>query len=179
MQPSAVVEKRGGRVAEAELSCSVREENAARKESYAADWHSVRMRMRPEDRQSLAMNDDERRESLTRHWEARPLSQSCPSGVVRMGTMEVGIREHQLLPHRNTLPLPIFRPAELGTRLGRGAPHTLEDLSPAQSPSGACPNKRAISEIMKDLPPVKPMRMEFAKSPRTLGRSVSQEAQRG
>ncbi|MEQ2158130.1 hypothetical protein GOODEAATRI_009081 [Goodea atripinnis] len=105
--------------------------------------------------------------------------QSCPSGVFRVGTVERGVREHQLLPKRNTLPLPIFTPAELGVRLGRGAPHTEQDLQPFPTPDGICPSKRSVDEITRDLPPVKPTLMEFAKAPKTLGRSMSQEVQRG
>lgn len=127
----------------------------------------------------MAMSDNSRRETMSRYWQARPLTQSCPSGVRRVGTLELGMREHQLLPCRNTLPLPIFKPVELGVRLGRGRPHTPEDFIPAQTPTGACPDKRDIQEITRELPPVKPMRMEFAKAPRTLDRSMSQEAQRG
>ncbi|XP_066499163.1 telethonin [Hoplias malabaricus] len=179
MQVCTVLQKRGGSVVGAEMSCSVREANSSKRESYSADWHSVNMKTQHEDRQSMLMSDDSRRETMSRYWQARPLTQSCPSGVRRVGTMESGIREHQLLPHRNTLPLPIFKPAELGVRLGRGAPHIAEDFVPAYGPNGECANKRDVQEITKDLPPVKPIRMEFAKAPRTLGRSMSQEAQRG
>ncbi|XP_046894822.1 telethonin [Hypomesus transpacificus] len=179
MQVCTIVEKSAGAVVAAELACSVREENKTQKESYIADWHSVTLKTRPQDRQTMNMNDDSRRETLSRQWEARSLLQTCPSGVYRVGTVERGVREHQLLPKRNTLPLPIFTPAELGIRLGRGAPHTLEDLRPFPTPDGACPNKRAVDQITKALPPVKPIRMEFAKAPRTLGRSTSQEIQRG
>ncbi|KAL0992754.1 hypothetical protein UPYG_G00097940 [Umbra pygmaea] len=174
-----IVEKRNGAVAAAELACSVREQNLAQKESYTADWNSVQVKTRAMDRQTMNMKDDSRRESYARQWEARSLTQTCPSGVYRVGTMETGLREHQLLPKRNTLPLPIFTPAQLGVRLGRGAPHTQEDLLPFPIPDGACPGKRAVVEIIQDLPPVKPLRMEFAKVPRALGRSTSQEVQRG
>ena len=125
----------------------------------------------------MNMKDDSRRETLSRQWAARPLTQSCPSGVLRLGTVERGAREHQLLPKRNTLPLPIFTPAELGVRLGRGAPHT--DLRPFPTPDGSCPSRRTVDDITRELPPVKPTLMEFAKAPRALGRSMSQEAQRG
>lgn len=179
MQVCTVVEKRSGAVVGAQLACSVREENQAQRESYVADWHSVNLKTRPQDRQTVNVNDDGRRETLSRQWEARPLSQTCPSGVFRVGTVERGVREYQLLPKRNALPLPIFTPAELGLRLGRGAPHTLEDLRPFPIPDGACLNKRPVDEITRDLPPVKPIRMEFAKAPRVLGRSTSQEVQRG
>lgn len=127
----------------------------------------------------MNMKDESRRETLARQWQARSLVQTCPSGVFRVGTVERGVREHQLLPKRNTLPLPIFTPAELGVRLGRGAPHTQDDLPPLPVPDGACPSKRSVDDITRDLPPVKPTLMEFAKAPRTLGRSMSQEAQRG
>ncbi|KAM3864056.1 telethonin [Diretmus argenteus] len=174
-----VLEKRNGAVVGAELACSVREENKAQRESYTADWRSVKLKTQPQDRQTMNMNDDSRRETLSRQWQARSLVQTCPSGVFRVGTVERGVREHQLLPKRSTLPLPIFTPAELGIRLGRGAAHTEEDLRPFSTPDGACPTKRTVDEITKDLPPVKPTRMEFAKAPRALGRSMSQEAQRG
>lgn len=127
----------------------------------------------------MNMNDTCRRETLSRQWQARCLKQTCPSGVVRVGTVETGVREHQLLPKRKTLPLPIFTPAELGIRLGRGAPHTEEDLQPFPTPDGACPRKRSVDEITRDLPPVKPTLMEFSKAPKALGRSMSLEAQRG
>ncbi|XP_060882846.1 telethonin [Labrus mixtus] len=174
-----VLEKRNGVVVGAKLSCSVKEENKAQRESYSADWHSVSLKTQPEERQTMNFNDKSRRETLSRQWQARVLKQTCPSGVFRVGTVERGVREHQLLPKRNTLPLPIFTPAELGIRLGRGAPHTEEDLQPFTVPDGVCPSKRTVDEITRDLPPVKPTLMEFAKEARALGRSMSQEAQRG
>lgn len=128
----------------------------------------------------MHLNDVSRRETLSRQWQARSLKQqTCPSGVFRVGTVERGVREHQLLPKRNTLPLPIFMPTELGVRLGRGAPHTQQDLPPFPIPDGTCPSKRTVDEITRDLPPVKPSLMEFSKAPKALGRSMSQEAQRG
>ncbi|KAG7504980.1 telethonin [Solea senegalensis] len=174
-----ILEKCNGVVVGAELACSVREENKAQRESYSADWNSVSLKTQPQERQTMNMNDSSRRETLSRQWQARSLKQICPSGVFRVGTMESGVREHQLLPKRNTLPLPIFTPAELGARLGRGAPHTEEDLQPFPTSDGACPSKRTVDEITRDLPPVKPTLMEFSKEPKALGRSMSLEAQRG
>uniref|UniRef100_A0A3P9KJ43 Titin-cap (telethonin) n=1 Tax=Oryzias latipes TaxID=8090 RepID=A0A3P9KJ43_ORYLA len=175
----SVLEKSNGVVVGGQLTCSVREVNNAQKESYAADWVSVYLKTQPQDRQTMNMNDSSRRETLSRQWQARCLTQSCPSGVVRVGTVERGVKEHQLLPKRNTLPLPIFVPTELGIRLGRGGPHTEEDLVPFPAPNGLCPGKRNVDEITRDLPPVKLATMEFAKSPQVLGRSMSQEVQRG
>ncbi|KAK5855970.1 hypothetical protein PBY51_007598 [Eleginops maclovinus] len=174
-----VLEKQNGVMVGAELACSVREENKANRESYSADWLSISLKTHPQDRQTMNMNDDSRRETLSRQWQARSLTQICPSGVFRVGTVESGVREHQLLPKRKSLPLPIFTPAELGIRLGRGAPHTEEDLLPFSTPDGACPSKRSVNEIIKDLPPVKPNAMDFFKGPRDLRRSLSIEAQRG
>ncbi|KAF3699904.1 Telethonin Titin cap protein [Channa argus] len=174
-----VLEKCNGVVVAAELTCSVREENKAQRESYTADWHSVSLKTQPQDSQKMHMNDDSRRETMSRQWQARSLIQKCPSGVFRVGTVERGVREHQLLPKRITLPLPIFTPAELGGRLGRGAPHTEADLQPFPTPDGVCPSKRSVDEITRDLPPVKPTLMDFVKAPQVLGRSMSQEAQRG
>ncbi|XP_061081148.1 telethonin-like [Conger conger] len=161
------------------LSCNVWEENKDRGESYSADWQSVGLKTQPQDSQTVNAIDDSRRESFWRQWETRPLVQGCPSGAIRLGTVERGLREHQQLPYRNTLPLPIFSPAELGLRLGRGAPHLPEDLRPFATPDGSCAAKRSVGDIIKDLPPAKPTRMEFAKGAQSLGRSMSQEAQRG
>ncbi|CAL1587961.1 unnamed protein product [Knipowitschia caucasica] len=179
MSVCTVVQRQDGALVGAELACSVREENKALKESYSADWRSVSLRTQPQDRQTMNMNDTSNRETMYRQWQARTLLQTCPSGVLRVGTLETGVREHQLLPKRNTLPLPIFTPTELGIRFGRGAPHTEEDLQPFPAPDGVCPTKRSVDEITKDLPPVKPSVVEFIKVPNILGRSLSQEAQRG
>lgn len=172
-----VLAKKNGVVVGAELTCSVQEENTVSKETYSADWTSIRLKTQPQDRQTMNMNDSSHRETLSRQWQARTLLQACLSGVLRTGTIETGIREHQQLPKRHTLPLPIFTPAEMGVRLGRGSPHTEEDLQPFTGSNGLCPTKRSVDEITKDLPPVKPSLMEFV--PKVLGRSVSQEAQRG
>lgn len=179
MSLCTVLQRRDGAVVGAELTCSVREENRAQKETYSADWQSVIFKTQPQDRQTMSMKDTSRRETLSAQWQARTLFQSCPSGVLRLGTVETGVREHQLLPKRNTLPLPIFTPTELGIRFGRGAPHTEEDLQQFPAPNGVCPTKRSVDEITRDLPPVKPGLMEFAKVQKVLGRSMSQEVQRG
>lgn len=50
MQVCTVLEKRNGAVVGAELACSIREENQAQKESYIADWHSVSLKTRAQDR---------------------------------------------------------------------------------------------------------------------------------
>ncbi|XP_059896379.1 telethonin [Gadus macrocephalus] len=172
---STAVEKLNGEVVAADLACSVREENTSQKESYSADWNSICLKTRPQEGQTQDMKDDSRKETLYRQWQLRTLGQACPSGVFRLGTVEHGGREHQLLPKRNTLPLPIFTPSELGVRLGRGWAAEEEGrrpFSPVTSPA-----KRTVDEITRDLPPVKPLRMEFAS--KALGRSMSVEAQRG
>lgn len=174
-----VIGKHVGDAEAAKLNCAVWEENKTRRERYTADWQSVGMKTRPQDRQSVTAVDQSRHESFWRQWEIRPLVQGCPSGVIRLGAVERGLREHQQLPHRNTLPLPLFTPAELGIRLGRGAPHLPQDIYPFPATGGICPTKRSLGDIIKDLPPAKPIRMEFAKGARSLGRSMSQEAQRG
>lgn len=45
-----VLEKCNGAVVRADLTCSVREENKAQRESYSADWHSVGLKTQPQDR---------------------------------------------------------------------------------------------------------------------------------
>ena len=50
MQFSTVVEKLNGEVVAADLACSVREENTSQKESYSADWNSICLKTRPQER---------------------------------------------------------------------------------------------------------------------------------
>lgn len=45
-----VLEKRNGVMVGAKLSCSLREENKANRESYSADWNSVTLKTLPEER---------------------------------------------------------------------------------------------------------------------------------
>ncbi|MBN3309820.1 telethonin [Amia ocellicauda] len=179
MQGCTVLVKRAGSLTRAELGCSVQERNQAARESYCADWQSIKLTTQPQDRQSVYFEDRSRRESMTRQWEAYPLEQYCPSQVIRLGTLARGVQEYQL-PYQNTLPLPLFTPAEMGTRLGRGTAHAEVAPRPVSISDGACPTKRDVTDITKALPPVtQPFRMNFAKAPRSLSRSMSQEAQRG
>lgn len=50
MPVCTVLEKRNSVVVGAELACSVQEENTAHRESYSADWQSVSLKTRPQDR---------------------------------------------------------------------------------------------------------------------------------
>lgn len=50
MPVCTVLEKRNGVLVGAELTCSVREENKAQRESYSADWHCVSLKTQPQDR---------------------------------------------------------------------------------------------------------------------------------
>ncbi|CAI9619343.1 unnamed protein product [Staurois parvus] len=87
------------------------------------------------------------------------------------------------------LPLPIFKPADLTTKMDRMATppqlRSMIDFERALSNPGSdgiCQDKIPVSQITKELPPVmQPARMEFAKPglANSFSRSVSQEAQRG
>lgn len=46
----SMLEKRNGMVMGGELTCSVWEENKAKRESYSADWHSVHLKTQPQER---------------------------------------------------------------------------------------------------------------------------------
>ncbi|KAG2460637.1 telethonin [Polypterus senegalus] len=168
----SVITKRAGRVTSAELGCAVSELNPSMKESYSMEWQDMVLSTRPEDRCSVKQKDTSRRESFQRQYEVGCLLQRSPTGVLRLGTAG-NVREYQL-PYRNVLPMPLFTPSDLGAK--RHEPEVV--LTPVID--GACPDKRAMSDITRDLPPVtQPARMDFTKMPRSLGRSMSQEAQRG
>lgn len=50
MPVCSVLEKCKEAVLGAELTCSLREENRAQRESYSAEWQSVSLKTRPQDR---------------------------------------------------------------------------------------------------------------------------------
>lgn len=50
MPVCSVLEKCNEAVLGAELTCSLREENKAQRESYSAEWQSVSLKTRPQDR---------------------------------------------------------------------------------------------------------------------------------
>lgn len=50
MPVCSILEKCNDEVMGAELTCSLREENKAQRESYSAEWHSVRLKTQPQDR---------------------------------------------------------------------------------------------------------------------------------
>lgn len=50
MPVCSVLEKCNDVVLGAELTCSLREENKAQRESYSAEWHSVSLKTQPQDR---------------------------------------------------------------------------------------------------------------------------------
>ncbi|KAK1159036.1 telethonin [Acipenser oxyrinchus oxyrinchus] len=174
MHGRSVVVKKAGSVTAAELGCTVKEADPGRKESYTAEWQDLVLSTQPEDRCSVREVNDARKESFHRQHQVVSLFQRSPRGLLRLGTLGGPMTEYQL-PYRSVLPLPLFTPAELSGK--RGTEQLARD-SPTLD--GACPTKREISDITRDLPPLsQPFRMDFTKLPRSLGRSMSQEAQRG
>ncbi|XP_055512675.1 telethonin-like [Leucoraja erinacea] len=158
---------------DATLIASVREEDARRREFYAAEWDDLILKTRPHDRWSAAERNGCRGESYARKGQVSYLLQRGPDLRLRTGLLGRELTEYHL-------PLPIFTPAQVGA--GTEWSEAEREWERSQSPSGVCPNKKEISAITRELPPLM-QPASLGKKPdmarRSLSRSMSQEAQRG
>ncbi|XP_072105467.1 telethonin [Mobula birostris] len=158
---------------EATLTASVKEDNSRRREFYSAEWEDLLLRTRPHDRCTLTEVNAARRETYDKKQRVSYLVQRGPDQRLRMGILGQELREYHL-------PLPIFTPALIGPT---ERPEAEPSLERAWSPGGVCPDKREISSITRELPPLMQPVTLVGKKPelarRTLSRSMSQEAQRG
>ncbi|KAM8947432.1 telethonin [Pelodytes ibericus] len=170
----------------AELTCHVKEDNTARREHFAAEWLDTSLYSRPEESCSARDADIQRRESFRQQGETRFLVQRSPAQIMRMGRLGNRLTQYQL-PYQRALPLPIFKLADLSTKMERNATppqlRSMMDFERALShpgSDGVCQDKIPVSQITKELPPVmQPARMEKPGLARSFSRSMSQEVQRG
>ncbi|XP_073182014.1 telethonin isoform X2 [Lepidochelys kempii] len=178
-----------GVLSAAELGCLVKEEDVVRHESFTAEWRDLSLSTRPQEGCCLREADDRRKETYWQQQETRFVVQRSPGLLMRLGRLGEPLARYPL-PYQRALPLPLFVPADLSAKAERGATppqlrHRMDfetALAGGAPPSGQCRDKRAVSEITKELPPVvQPSRPDFGKGdfPRSLSRSLSQEAQRG
>ncbi|XP_073464206.1 telethonin [Aquarana catesbeiana] len=171
-----------------DLSCEVKEDNRARRERYSAEWLDTSIYSRPEERCSARDADVQRRESFRQQGQTQFLVQRSPAQIMKMGRLGHHYTQYNL-PYQQMLPLPIFKLADLTTKIDRMATppqlRSMIDFERALSNPGSdgiCQDKTPVSQITKELPPVmQPARMEFVKPglANSFSRSVSQEAQRG
>ncbi|XP_053554017.1 telethonin [Bombina bombina] len=181
-------ETREGLGAVAELSCQVKEDNTARREHFSAEWTDTSVFSRPEERCSAGDANLWKRETFRQQGKTRFLVQCSPAQVMKMGRLGQRLTQYQL-PYQRALPLPIFKPADLTTKMERiSTPPTLRGLMEFERAlshpgnDGMCQDKTPVSHITKELPPVmQPARMDFAKPGlmHSFSRSMSQEVQRG
>ncbi|XP_075767519.1 telethonin [Pelodiscus sinensis] len=181
----SVVLRSAGLLSAAELGARVQEEDVERLESFTAEWRDLSLSTRPEEGCSLREVDERRKETYWQQQERRLVVQRSPWLVLRLGWLGEPLARYHL-PYQRALPLPLFVPADLSAKAERGATppqlRQLMDLERALAggalPTGLCPDKRGLSEITKELPPVvPPSRPDFGKG--GFSRSLSQEAQRG
>ncbi|XP_029429240.1 telethonin-like [Rhinatrema bivittatum] len=188
MYGRSVVMKSAGTVSAAELSCHWREDNTARKEHFSAEWKDLSLSSRPEQGCSLREVNDLQRETYSQQRQTQFLVQRSPWNIMKMGRLGDRTTEYHL-PYQRSLPVPIFKPMDLSTKVERvGTPPELRGMMEFERAlsnpgnNGLCQDKKMISEIKMELPPVmQPVRLEFGNSelPRSLSRSMSHEAQRG
>ncbi|TFK10835.1 G protein-coupled receptor kinase 4 [Platysternon megacephalum] len=185
----SVVLRSAGLLSAAELGCLVKEEDVVRHESFTAEWRDLSLSTRPEEGCSLREVDDGRKETYWQQQETRVVVQRSPWLIMRLGRLGEPLARYHL-PYQRALPLPLFVPADLSAKAERGATppqlrHMMDfetALAGGSPPNGQCRDKKAVAEITKELPPVvQPSRPDFGKGdvPRSLSRSLSQEAQRG
>ncbi|XP_006260273.1 post-GPI attachment to proteins factor 3 isoform X7 [Alligator mississippiensis] len=185
----SVVLRSAGLLSAAELGCLVREEDMGRKESFQAEWKDLLLSTRPEKGCSWREVNDQHKETFWQQQETRIVVQRSPWQVLWLGRLGEPLAQYHL-PYQRVLPLPIFTPTDLSAKAKRMAtPPQLrnmldfeEALARGTQANGLCPNKTGVAEITKELPPViQPSRPSFGKDglPRSLSRSMSQDAQRG
>ncbi|XP_078501781.1 telethonin-like [Lissotriton helveticus] len=187
MSGRTVVLRSGGMLTAAELSCQVQEEDKARRETYTADWRDLSLSSRAEKGCALREANDRRRETYAKQHEVLFMVQRSPWNIMKLGRLGEAQKEYHL-PYQRALPVPIFKPVDLGGKTERvPTPQELRRMieferALSNPGNGLCKDKKMISEITKELPPVmQPTRMDFGKVPlpRSLSRTLSQEAQRG
>ncbi|KAF7239163.1 Telethonin [Varanus komodoensis] len=181
MHGKSVILRSSGTLSAAELGCQVYEKDTVRKESFTADWKDLSLTTRPEEAWSLSEVDKQRRETYHQQQEARVIVQRSPWGILRLGLLGEPLVSYHL-PYERALPLPIFTPAKLATKAERELTPTPSESVESLPPAGVCPDKTPLEEITKELPlVVQPSCPDFKKAglPRSLSRSLSQEAQRG
>ncbi|XP_005994092.1 telethonin [Latimeria chalumnae] len=179
--------KTAGPVSVAELGCLVNEADTSKKQFYTAEWQDLTLSTRPEEGCTLGEVNDFRKESYKRQHQVQFVVQRSPYNIMKIGHLGEKMTEYKL-PHRNVLPVPIFKPVNLATKPERAAtPEELQRMMEFEwalnsGADGSCQDKRALSEIRKELPPVtQPTKLEFTKpeQSRSFSRSMSQDAQRG
>ncbi|XP_061446439.1 telethonin [Rhineura floridana] len=179
MHGKSVVHRSSGTLAAAELGCQVSEKDTSRKESFTAEWKDLSLTARPEEGWSRFEADKQHRETYHQQQEAWVIVQRSPWGILRLGLLGEPLVSYHL-PYQRPLPLPIFTPAKLSTRELTPTP-SMESMESLPA-TGVCPDKKSVAEITKELPLViQPSCPDFKKAglPRSLSRSMSQEAQRG
>ncbi|XP_043530623.1 telethonin-like isoform X2 [Chiloscyllium plagiosum] len=168
----------------AALNSSLCEGNSQSREFYSAEWEDQIMRTRPEHRCTVSELNGARKESYDRRSQVTYLVQRSPANLMRMGCLGEELTEYRL-PARSVLPLAIFTPTQISTKMERAVtPPELRGVMEFESAlNGSCQDKREVSDITKELPPVmQPVKLDGKKAgmvQRSLSRSMSQEAQRG
>ncbi|KAG8449327.1 hypothetical protein GDO86_016337 [Hymenochirus boettgeri] len=172
----------------AELSCHVQEDNTAKREHFSAEWIDTSVFSRPEESCSARDANVWKRESFRQQGQTRFLVQQSPAQIMKMGRLGQRLTQYQL-PYQRALPIPIFKPADLSTKMERIAtPPQLRGMIEFERAlsnpgnDGLCQDKTPLSQITKELPPVmQPTRVEFTKPglANSFSRSMSQEVQRG
>ncbi|XP_008070828.1 telethonin isoform X2 [Carlito syrichta] len=165
-------------MATSELSCQVSEENCDRREAFWSEWKDLTLSTRPEEGCYLHEEDALRHETYHRQGQCQALVQCSPWLVMRMGILGHGLQEYQL-PYQRVLPLPIFTPTKVGAAKEEPEDASIQELLALETAlGGQCVDRQEVAEITKQLPPVVPVSKPGA-LPRSLSRSMSQEAQRG
>ncbi|KAJ1135264.1 hypothetical protein NDU88_001707 [Pleurodeles waltl] len=119
---------------------------------------------------SMREADDHRKETYTKCRKVQFLVQRSPWNIMKLGRLgEVQTEYH--LPYQRALPLPIFKPVDLSGNTERvPTPKELRRMMEFERAlshpgDGLCQDKKMISEITNDLPPVMHMPLtEFGKS---------------
>ncbi|KAJ1135268.1 hypothetical protein NDU88_001709 [Pleurodeles waltl] len=182
MSGNTVVLRGAGMLTAAELSCQVQEENTARRELYTADWMDLSLSSRLESGCSMRELNDHRKETYAKSCEVQFVVQRSPWNVMKLGRLgELPKNYH--LPYQRTLPLPIFSSSLERVPTSQEKHRMIElENTPNHLGCGLFEDKKKISEITKDLPPIlqlPQMAFQMTSLEQSLYQTLSQEVQRG
>ncbi|KAL2084290.1 hypothetical protein ACEWY4_019808 [Coilia grayii] len=145
----------------------LKEKNEERREGYDATWLDVVMETRPELNVGLIENNTSRRESYEQQQWVHFVVRRNLDQTLRIGRYGEKLCKYQQ-PYKNVLPLPIFVPRNIAQQNDLNqmpAEDRSFELFNTELLTGVCADKKDLSQISKDMPPIiQPGRVDFRAS---------------
>ncbi|KAJ8395298.1 hypothetical protein AAFF_G00035000 [Aldrovandia affinis] len=149
--------------------CDVAEDNEKDREHYQSSWLELVMETRPQEKLALLEKDTSKKESYEQEQVTHFLVRRSPEQTIGLGRQGEKLKEYQL-PYKNVLPVPVFLPSkavQFKDSERASTPAELKSIMEFEKAlsSGVCADKRAVSQITKDMPKItQPISVNFSAS---------------